>query len=267
MAQSLQFRLKQITPVRDLMLISIVTPTFNSIRFINSTYLTIANQSHENWEWVVTDDCSSDGTYEYLCELARKDHRIKVFRNESNAGAAVSRNNCLSNAKGDYISFLDADDLWSSNKLEIQSKYMATNAVDFSFTAYKLIDESGDDLGQTVDTHQTGPLTYHDMLRKKATLGCSTVMMKASTFQDYRMPLLRTGQDYAFWLKILKNGYNAYPIPNVLMHYRIVSDSISRNKFKKAKRQWQIYREIEKLNIFESLFNFYCYAYRAVFRR
>lgn len=267
MAQSMPFRLNPTLPIREFMLISVVTPTFNSLRFIDSTYLTIVNQSHENWEWVITDDCSSDGTYEYVCELAKIDHRIRVFRNETNSGAAVSRNNSISNVKGDYISFLDADDLWSQDKLELQLKYMIDNNVDFSFTAYKLIDEYAHDLGKTVDTHQNRPLTYHDMLKKKATLGCSSVMIKTSTFHDYRMPLLRTGQDYAFWLKILKNGHNAYPIPIVLMNYRIVSDSISRNKFRKAKRQWQIYRKIEKLNFFNSLFNFCFYAHRAVFRK
>ena len=105
------------------------------------------------------------------------------------------------------------------------------------------------------------------MLKKKATLGCSTVMLRRNAFDDITMPLLRTGQDYATWLKLLKTGQNAYPLIDVLTQYRILPNSISRNKVKKAKRQWQIYREVEKLSLYKSAVSFCFYAWRAVFRK
>lgn len=247
--------------------ISIITPAFNSENTILETYKSICSQSYSNWEWLVTDDCSTDSTFEILIQMAKKDNRILCFKNETNSGAAVSRNNSLSNMSGDFICFIDSDDFWLLGKLEKQFAFMEENNIDFSFTAYEIVDEQGNPTGKKVDTHLTDPVTYEDMLRKKATVGCSTVMLRSSAFDDISMPLIRTGQDYGLWLKILKTGVKAYPLPNVLTQYRILPNSISRNKVKKAKRQWQIYRELEKLPLLKSIECFGFYAWRAVFRK
>jgi len=247
-------------------MISIITATYNSSKEVLETYQSIKEQSYRNWEWLITDDCSTDNTFVIIRELMQQDNRINAFKNNNNSGAAVSRNNSLSHAKGDFIAFIDSDDLWLPEKLEKQLFFMNKN-IDFSFTAYELIDEQGGKMNLTVDTKQSGFFTYEDMLRKKATLGCSTVMLRRDAFQDTTMPLLRTGQDYATWLKLLKTGVNAHLLNEILTSYRIMPNSISRNKFKKAKRQWQIYREVEKLSLFKSAICFSFYAWRAVFRK
>ena len=247
--------------------VSIVTPCYNSEKTINQTYKSICEQSYEHWEWLVTDDRSTDDTYRILQDLAKEDFRIRVFQNKKNSGTAVSRNKSLSEATGDFIAFIDSDDIWKKHKLSTQLKFMQSNNVDFSFTAYELVGKNSEALGKNVDTHLVGPISYSDMLRKKATLGCSTVMLRAEAFNDIRMPNLRTGQDYALWLKLLKTGKHAQPITQVLTQYRIMPNSISRNKFHKAKRQWQIYREIEGLNFILACECFTYYAYRAVFKK
>lgn len=247
--------------------VSIITATYNSSSLIVDTYKSILNQSLFNWEWIITDDCSSDDTYEVLQDLSNNDSRIVIFKNHVNSGAAVSRNNSLQHACGKFIAFIDSDDLWVAQKLEKQVKFMEEKNIDFSFTAYELTNDKGEKTGQKVDTHLKGFVTYEDMLKKKATLGCSTVMLRNKAFEDLSMPLLRTGQDYATWLKLLKSGKSAYPLTEVLTLYRILPNSISRNKFKKAKRQWQIYRDIEKLTFLKSLNCFCFYAWRAVFRK
>lgn len=247
-------------------LITIITASYNSGEYIEETYNSIKSQTHENWEWLVTDDCSSDNTVAILSELAHLDSRISVFTNTVNSGAAVTRNVSLSHAKGDFIAFIDSDDLWLPEKLEKQIQFM-NRGCDFSFTAYELIDGQGRSLDKVVDANQFGEFTYNDQLKKKATLGCSTVMLRRSAFTDINMPLLRTGQDYALWLKLLKTGRNAHILNAVLSKYRVLPNSISRNKFKKAKRQWQIYREIERINFSNSVINFCFYAWRAVFRK
>jgi glycosyltransferase involved in cell wall biosynthesis len=247
-------------------MISIITATYNSASEISATYESIKKQTCSNWEWLVTDDLSTDSTFELLNDLQRTDPRIKVFKNSQNSGAAVSRNNSLKHAKGEFIAFVDSDDLWRPEKLQKQIAFMGTN-IHFSFTAYDLVDEQGESLNQSVDLNQSGSFSYEDMLKKKATLGCSTVMLRKSAFQDITMPLLRTGQDYATWLKLLKTGNDAYLLNDVLTSYRIMPNSISRNKFKKAKRQWQIYREVEKLKLLKSIICFLNYAWRAVFRK
>ena len=248
-------------------LVSIITPAFNCEKMVLETYNSIKKQTYKNWEWVITEDCSNDHTFDMLQKLALQDQRIKLFRNVSNSGAAVSRNNSIRNANGDYLAFIDSDDLWSIHKLETQLKYMLDNKVDFTFTQYNIIDENGEPKGKVVDSHISKPICYSDMLRKKATLGCSTVMLRNGCISDLSMPLIRTGQDYALWLKILKTGIFAYPIMQVLTSYRITPNSISRNKFKKAFRQWEIYRRIESLSFFCSCYCFAFYAYRAVFRK
>lgn len=249
------------------MSVSIITPSYNSVSFIGSVYDSICSQDYQLWEWLVTDDCSSDDTFKFLLELSKKDSRVRVFKNKENSGAAISRNNSISNAKGEFIAFIDSDDLWFPNKLKNQIQFMDKQKYDFSFTSYELIDGNSESLNKIVDNHDIQYVSYDDMLRKKATLGCSTVMLRRNAFDDISMPLIRTGQDYGLWLKLLKTGVNAYLVPCVLTQYRILPDSISRNKFKKAKRQWQIYREIEKLPLFKSIECFCFYAWRAVFRK
>ncbi|GEK15067.1 glycosyltransferase family 2 protein [Aliivibrio fischeri] len=249
------------------MLVSIITPSYNSIEYIDSVYGSICDQSYQNWEWLVTDDFSSDDTFKFLLELSKKDSRVRVFKNKENSGAAISRNNSISQSSGDFIAFIDSDDLWLQNKLKKQIQFMEDNNHDFSFTSYELIDGDGACFNKIVDNHDIQCVSYDDMLRKKATLGCSTVMLRRTAFDDISMPLIRTGQDYGLWLKLLKTGVNAYLISEVLTQYRILPDSISRNKIKKAKRQWQIYREIEKLPLFKSIECFCFYAWRAVFRK
>lgn len=248
-------------------LVSIITATYNSENEILETYYSIKNQSVIDFEWLITDDCSSDNTRSLLVNLAKDDDRIKVFLNDVNSGAAVSRNNSLKHASGEFIAFIDSDDLWVRDKLEKQIKFMRKNGVAFSFTAYSLIDKCGKDLNRIVDSRLKNPVTYNDMLFKKATLGCSTVMLKRNGFENISMPNIRTGQDYALWLNLLKETEFAFPISEVLTRYRILPNSISRNKFKKAIRQWSIYRDLEKLSLIKSLFCFFFYAWRAVFRK
>ncbi|WP_447877284.1 glycosyltransferase family 2 protein [Serratia fonticola] len=248
-------------------LISIITPTYNSSRFVLETYESILSQSLDCWEWVVTDDFSRDDTWEILLSISEKDSRVKIYRNPINSGAAVARNNSLANAKGNFIAFLDSDDLWEKDKLELQVKFMIEKNIDFTFTSFTIISEDGEHTNKNIDLN-TGSLSvgYNDMLLKKATLGCSTVMLKRHSFDKIEMPLLRTGQDYALWLKLLKNGKNAYLLDRSLTKYRIVNGSISRNKFKKALRQWQIYREVEQINFLKSSWYFVNYAWRAIIR-
>lgn len=247
-------------------IVSIITATFNSESEIKSTYESIRNQSFEKWEWLVTDDCSTDSTLAVLKKISEKDSRVKIFENSINSGAAVSRNNSLRFVRGEFIAFIDSDDLWYPNKLKEQLAFMA-DGIAFSFTAYELINKSGLPLNKTIDFGCNREFDYGDMLKKKATLGCSTVMLKKRSFDDITMPLLRTGQDYATWLKLLKTGETAHLLGKVLTSYRIMPNSLSRNKFKKAKSQWQIYRNVERLPLLRALNCFLFYAWRAVFRK
>lgn len=247
--------------------VSIVTATYNSNKYIWDTYSSIQEQTEHSWEWLVTDDCSTDDTLDILEEISAQDNRVRIFKNSTNLGAASARNVSLRHVSGEFIAFIDSDDIWKAEKLHKQINFMGSD-VDFSFTAYELVDAQRAPMKRYVDVNNRRRLfNYSDMLKKKATLGCSTVIIRRSAFPDLTMPLIRTGQDYAFWLKLLKSGASAHLFDCILTEYRILPNSISRNKFKKAMRQWQIYRSLEKIDICRSSIYFLHYAWRAVFRR
>lgn len=247
-------------------MVSIITANFNSHLFIKDTYDSISHQTFDNWEWLVTDDCSDDGSFELLNSIANLDKRVKLYKNSTNQGAAVTRNKSISQAKGRFIAFIDADDLWMPDKLEKQISFMLSRGAGISFTAFNIINEHGMNKNKQIDLKAPSTIDYKGLLLKKATFGCSTVMIDKSIVGRIVMPNMRTGQDYATWLSILKKGFVAYLLRKPLSTYRIVSGSISRNKFKKAFRQWKIYRSHEKLSLFLSLYYFLSYVYRALFR-
>jgi teichuronic acid biosynthesis glycosyltransferase TuaG len=248
--------------------ISIITPTFNSSTYIKETIYSVISQSYTDWELLIIDDCSSDDTVEIVESFTLSDERIRLIKNQQNKGASFSRNVGIAKSHGDYLAFLDSDDLWEKDKLQTQITFMRDHKIAFCFTGYLIVDSSGKSSGKTVDSSQKGSFSYNDMLAKKATLGCSTVMLKKSSFKGLlQMPDLRTGQDYAFWLKILRcTNQNAYILPLVLTQYRITPNSISRNKFNKAKRQWFIYNKIENLGSLRAAYYFCFYVVRAIFR-
>ena len=249
-------------------LVSIITPSYNSEKFISQTINSILNQTYSNWELLITDDCSSDGTVSLIRDIMVYEKRIKLFQLNNNSGSAIARNNSINNSSGEYIAFCDSDDLWYRNKLESQLQFMTKKNLSVCFTGYEIIDYKGMSLNITVDSTQSGSFTYSDMLKKKATIGCCTVMINKMSFSGLlKMPNIRTGQDYAFWLKLLKHSNHCvHVLPKLLSKYRISPNSISRNKFKKAKRQFYIYRRVEKVNFVMALYYFCFYAFRAMFR-
>src|SRR5690554_2489854 len=124
--------------------VSIITPNFNSSKYIESTYQSIKVQSYSNWEWIVVDDCSSDSSWDILTKISDKDRRVRVFKNEVNSGASVARNKGLDNSEGDFIAFLDIDDEWLPSKLEIQLDFMEREKVPVSCHSYMMMREDGE---------------------------------------------------------------------------------------------------------------------------
>ncbi len=248
--------------------ISIITPSYNSAEYIEETIQSVLNQTYEKWELILVDDFSYDNTASIIESFISLDSRIKLIKNTENKGAAFTRNTAIIESKYTYLAFLDSDDIWVKEKLEKQLFFMKSNKIAFSFSGYDIIDKNGNFTGKSVDTSQKGAFSYEDMLLKKATLGCSTVMLNKSKFNGLmNIPSIRTGQDYAFWLKLLKNtDEKAHVISLPLTKYRITPNSISRNKIKKALRQWFIYRNIEHLSLLKSCFCFCFYAFRSIFK-
>lgn len=219
--------------------VSIITPAFNSGRFIRQTFESVLAQTFVDWEMIVVDDCSRDDTLDIARTYAERDGRIRWVRSPTNQGAGPSRNQALSMARGRYIAFLDADDLWFPEKLEKQLAFMKSHGCGFSFTSYRVVDEHGAPLGALGAVPPTA--TYLDLLKSNR-IGCLTVMLDRRIVGDVRFPALRTNQDFALWLSLLKRGAVAYGLNEECATYRIVSTSNTRNKLKSARNVWRVYK-------------------------
>ncbi|MBR2840591.1 MAG: glycosyltransferase family 2 protein [Bacilli bacterium] len=245
--------------------ISIITPVYNCENFIEQTIKTVLNQTYTNWEMLLVDDCSPDSSAEIIKKYSKKDKRIKYFKLEENSGAASARNRALKESKGRFIAYLDADDLWSNDKLEKQIKFMIENNYAFTCTDYEKIDEKGNSL-KIVKIPKK--VNYNLFLRNTIIQTVGVMIDTKITGKDVLiMPDIRRRQDAATWCQLLKSGYDCYEVPEVLSYYRVVSNSLSSNKFKAVKMNWYWYRKIEKLSLFKTCYCFIGYAFNAVKKR
>ena len=247
-------------------LVSIVVPVYNCEKFINHTIKTVLNQTYQNWELLLVDDCSTDNSVSIINGYVAGDNRIKLIKLKENSGAAVARNEGMKNANGKYIAFLDSDDLWNENKLKKQINFMKKNKYVFTYTGYEFADEEGNKLDKIVKVPEQ--LTYKQAL-KNTTIFTSTVIFDVQELgkELIKMPNVRRGQDTATWWKVLKTGIIAYGLDESLSMYRRSNNTLSSNKVKALKRTWNLYRNVEKLPFFTSLFNFIFYCFNAVKRR
>lgn len=237
-------------------IVSIITPAFRCSNTIKDTFDSIVAQSFTDWEWLIVEDCSCDGTYEFIRELALHDKRIKVFKTSQNSGAAVARNVGIDNSNGKYIAFLDADDLWKPNKLKNQIDFMENNKYAFTFTDYVLLFKNG-----KIKNHKINKncVTFKDLLKRNF-VGCLTVIYNVERIGKIYMPLdCEKREDHGAWLDITKKGVNAYKLNEYLSMYRIGSNSVSSNKIKMIKFQYLLYKKHLNFNTFKSFwFTFIC---------
>ncbi len=245
-------------------LVSIIIPVYNAEKFIDETINSVKSQTYTNWELLLVNDCSTDNSTN-LIEKHLKDDRIKLINNKQNSRAAISRNNGIKEAKGKYICFLDADDKWHNEKLEKQIKFMKEKKCAFSYTGYEFADENCIPNGKKVFV--PNKLSYKQAL-KNTTIWTSTVMfdMTKLSKKDIYMPNVKS-EDTASWWSILKKIDYAYGLNEILSYYRRSGGTLSSNKFEAIKRIWNLYRNVEHLNIFKSSYCFFWYALRAVLRR
>ncbi|HDR7795232.1 TPA: glycosyltransferase family 2 protein [Bacillus luti] len=239
--------------------ISVITPSYNSLRFIDETILSVQNQSYENWEMIIVDDASTDHSAVKIKTIIEGDSRIRLLSSKENIGAAKARNMAIKEARGKYIAFLDSDDIWLPNKLEIQLLFMEEKNVAFSYTSYSLIDENGKELNREVNVPKS--VDYH-YLAGNTIIGCLTVMLDREKIPCIEMPSVQP-EDTALWLNLLNKGYEAKGIQQVLAKYRIVTNSVSRNKIRAAFRYWKLLRAQKPLNSVQTFFYFSKYAYHA----
>lgn len=217
-------------------LVSIIMPSWNTARFIRESIDSVRNQTYTNWELLIVDDCSTDNTDEIVASYS--DERIRYFKNEKNSGAALTRNRAMREARGEWIAFLDSDDLWTPEKLERQLQFMKENNYVFSYHEYVKIDEES----KPLNIYVSGPevVTKHKMYNYGYP-GCLTFMYSAKAMGLIQIKDIKKNNDYAILLKLCKKA-DCYLLKENLAEYRIRKKSISHDKLsKKLKSHYDLF--------------------------
>lgn len=262
-------------------LVSIIVPVYNAGAYIEETIAMVKAQTWRTWELILVDDASKDDSRErierciavmeetLLKESLHEDTldkgKIRLIAKKVNEGAARARNTGIKEAKGRYIAFLDADDVWMPDKLERELAFMEEKQAAFVFTAYEFGDEQARGTGRVV--HVPPVLTYEKAL-SRTVIFTSTVLLdtKKTGRELIKMPEVKS-EDTATWWQLLKNGFHAYGLDEVLAIYRRPAKSLSSNKLEAIRRIWNLYRMQEKLSLWKSGYNLFFWALRATLRR
>lgn len=239
------------------MKVSIITPTYNCGKFIGETIESVMNQTYSHWEMIIVDDFSEDNTQKIVSNYVKKDRRIKYFRLKENQGAAMARNKAMELASGNYIAFLDSDDIWHKDKLMIQLDFMQSNGYNITCTEYEQINESGETLNRIIRTKER---TDYNGVLLTCPVGNSTVVYNVDNLGKFVVPNIRKRNDDALWLQMLKKEKYIYGMKSNLMKYRVRSNSISSKKLDLVKYHWYLYREIENLSIAKSIFHIFLWG-------
>lgn len=243
-------------------LVSIITPTYNSDKYVSETIKSTINQTLTDWELIITDDCSTDDTWHIINRYAEKDSRIKVFQLPVNSGPGVARNYSIKKAIGRYIAFCDSDDVWHPQKLEEQIKFLQNKDLAFTYSSYQKMNEEGIKGGIIKVPDE---ITYNDLL-KTCSIGCLTAIYDTHKIGKIYMPEIRKRQDYGLWLRIFKIIGSTSGMPEVLASYRERSNSVSSNKLVAAKYHYKVLREVAKLNQLKAGYYFLFYAFSGLFK-
>ncbi len=248
-------------------LVSVITPVFNASRFLSRLIQSVKNQKGIRYEHIIVDDCSTDNSLALLGLLATDDERIKIIHMANNCGVVEARNVAISHAKGRYLAFLDADDIWMPDKLKIQLHFMQENNAALSFTDYRFISEDGSKVGRLLRGPSRIGWTLHHVTRY---LGCLTIMVDREKCPDFSFGDVSSeyrAEDFLAWSKIIKNIGPAIRCPHDLARYAIVMNSRSSSGSRAAKSVWRVYREVEKINIFLSSLYFVVYVIFSTIKR
>ena len=244
-------------------LVSIITPSYNSEKFISETINSIINQTYTNWELLITDDCSNDNTVNIVKSFQENESRIKLFILKSNGGAGLARNNSIRNAKGRYIAFCDSDDQWKTDKIEKQLGFMDRLNLCFTYSSYDVVDEFGS-FKSVVEAPKT--ISYQKMLNNNY-VGCLTAIYDRKFLGKLYMNEIRNRQDWALWLYIMRILKVTSGMSESLAIYRERSNSISTNKVEMLKYNYQIYKVVLGYNHFFSFFLIINYIFQYLIKK
>jgi len=232
-------------------LVSIITPYYKKKKYIELTINSVLQQTYKNFELIIIFDDQNKEDLNLLKNLTKKDKRINILVNKKNLGVGLSRNKGIRFAKGKFIAFLDADDLWLKNKLKIQIKFMKESLCDFSHTSYSIIDEFGKEKSDRVAYNYEN---FNELL-KSCNIGLSTVVINKKLLnKKFTFPDLKTKEDFVLWLKLVKSGIKIKSIKKKLVKWRKVDNSLSSSIVQKLFDGFTVYNTYMKFNYFKSFY-------------
>lgn len=242
-------------------LVSIITPLYNAEDFIGRTIESVRSQTYPHWEMIIVDDCSSDSSKKVVRKYMEEDERIKLVELEQNVGTGMAKNKALEHVNGKFIAFVDSDDWWLPEKLEKQVRFMKENQYPISYTAYRMVNADGSKETKTVNIVKS--LSLEQYLRNTL-IGFSTSMINIDITGQIGFMDLRSREDTQLWITLLKQGFKAYGLDEMLVKYRVHKRSITANRVKAARQTWRLYYRIEKLGLFRSMYYFHGYLWNTV---
>ncbi|MBR2320407.1 MAG: glycosyltransferase family 2 protein [Clostridia bacterium] len=237
--------------------VSVVMPAYNAAAYIEEAIRSVMDQTFTDWELVVVDDASTDDTCAVVRRLMTEDPRIRLVQNATNMGVAHTRNHGLDICHGEYVALLDGDDIWLPNKLEAQLALAAESGADILYCSYGIVDECG--APRSDDFIVPPTITYRETL-SCSVISCSTAMLSRRVVEKHRFRTDYYHEDLVLWLELLRNGYTAGGVTDVLAQYRVSPHSRASNKIKSAVRRWIVIRRCMREPFFSSVGAMWRYA-------
>lgn len=237
--------------------VSIITPAYNAEKFLGYTVESVLRQTYQNWEMFIIDDGSADDTFACAKAFAAVDSRIHAIKNQENMGVAATRNRGIEMADGDYIAFLDSDDLWREDKLERQINLLRANNAKLAYSSYSFIDACNAPIGRAYIVPET--TDFAKMLFENV-IGLSTAVVESALLKQHPFNSAFYHEDYVLWMDLLRDDVVAVGDSDCLVKYRVMEGTRSANKLNAAKHRWRVYREALGLNIWKSAIAFCGYA-------
>lgn len=247
--------------------VSVIIPCFNASKYIKETVQSVLDQAFTNYEILIVDGGSTDGTVEILKDLSAQNKQIKVINNEDDQGPAHSRIVGINNSSGNFIAFLDADDLWHKDKLAIQIEKMVKEKLDFTFTDYGKITDDGIDLPGVMSGHDEN--SYRQYLRRRGIANSTVIVRRSIIGEIWDNSITKShGEDTLWWLLLMKTrGVKAYRVNKCLCKYRVAKNGLSRKVGKNQITVWHSYRNELNLTLLECLYYYPLYMLDVLTRR
>jgi teichuronic acid biosynthesis glycosyltransferase TuaG len=243
-------------------LVSIIITYYKKKRFIKKTLNSLLDQNYKNYELIFIYDDENLEDLSTIKILLSKFKSKKIIINKKNLGVAKSRNIAIKYSQGKYLAFIDADDIWKKNKLKVQINFMIKFQSNFSFTSYAVIGKNS----RLIKIRKVDSDPNYENLSKSNIIGLSTVIVSKKLINKMKFPNLKTQEDFALWLSLLRQGVKLHHINKVLSYWRQTDNSLSSNVLDKLFDAFKMFYKYEKKNLLSALISVFIISYKKVIK-